>query len=1114
MDGLSQPPPDIDVTPRKEHKVAPRPNVPVWQDDTFHPARLGKHRDFVDLRFPYDNVREDHSKGEPEHADKHRDYKPITSNRGLAKSFGFGLNAVWPPFDPGSSRNEFEGELTRHGDLVRQHWQRLNRLVLGSEKEIQDAIIKLSQRDFKDANGKTPDIEHCLNLSWAAARDEYNVHHATETGKFTGGFRLDPKGDRHYPIYRNGANYMFEWDAFDNLVFQEDAFQKLKKPGPTTWGKIKYNLNVEDFLEKNRASFLCPHINVLDLTNTTNLFTFIHNRARFLPREFVFRDHDAMYMGACVRILAGAYDPTCSVYFKAFTDKNEDGFPVKPLFLYQHREEDVVTMDLSREGQLLHSMGGWLALQSQAITYLFLSDFCEQMLRLAEEKTIDDPLNSLTHKQILHMETTAAKTIKRIRGDTQIETLDDIEAIRQYEPTPDGTDIQRYEELLMTQKHEAEQHVSILFDDPDYFARAIIEEKEHHWTNLSVGYDNIKPDQLIQDYADKPSLRHILYLDCMRTVLQRAFFEFFIWDAVWSALDELKRYESFMSLKPSEIRYIGGGKSRINLRSRLSEAEEEEYLNNQRQVQFLLRQAATFFVFEFRKKAIHAASSPMRDTYCIPNDANKPSRLPESYYTTPDIKLNFRHQASNEERSQIPRMVLEMIENFISNESSSVLVQGTIKGLNILSEIVDHMDYHEPDAFQNLGRKLDMKLHLIFTEELKNQNSYDLLALDGCAFGPLHVPTKRMARIYSYLDEIQGIGSRKEKSYGHARGDIKRFGSSLLKGLIFPLARMDKHLVYNTGFGMTFKASEAALERLTRHMKISEDQWPFYADEKPLEILDEVNKANPKHYQGIWQDLKDAMRELNKKNQKKLKKPWNNSSKSANAFDFVADEVKLAEGMEVISKRRMRDCVTKRKIKKNAVGTRRKQQEAARQRAVAANNVVMQDAIDQNAAPDAALPPEVQDEPEDVEETIQPMDIDAEDELELEEEPEPLQIIAPSPVARDYGPRLPLNKGCWETWDTILSDKSGIKPKVTYKNLENALNAIGFEPKSKSGSHLTFSYKRGFPPLRGVTGLTVVKPHGSIGESSNVPPPILSNWRYYIKERGLTLEKLEERFSR
>lgn len=174
--------------------VAPRPNVPVWLDDTFHPARLGKHRDFVDLRFPYDNVREDHSKGEPEHADKHRDYKPITSNRGLAKSFGFGLNAVWPPFDPGSSRNEFEGELTRHGDLVGQHWQRLNRLVLGSEKEIQDAIIKLSQRDFKDANGKTLDIEHCLNLSWAAARDEYNVHHATEPGKFTSGFRLDPKG--------------------------------------------------------------------------------------------------------------------------------------------------------------------------------------------------------------------------------------------------------------------------------------------------------------------------------------------------------------------------------------------------------------------------------------------------------------------------------------------------------------------------------------------------------------------------------------------------------------------------------------------------------------------------------------------------------------------------------------------------------------------------------------------------------------------------------------------------------------------------------------------------------------------------------------------------------
>ncbi|RGP73594.1 hypothetical protein FLONG3_6331 [Fusarium longipes] len=42
----------------------------------------------------------------------------------------------------------------------------------------------------------------------------------------------------------------------------------------------------------------------LDLTNTLNLHTFKHNRARFLPREFVYQDYKGMYLGSCTHVLA------------------------------------------------------------------------------------------------------------------------------------------------------------------------------------------------------------------------------------------------------------------------------------------------------------------------------------------------------------------------------------------------------------------------------------------------------------------------------------------------------------------------------------------------------------------------------------------------------------------------------------------------------------------------------------------------------------------------------------------------------------------------------------------------------------------------------------------
>ncbi|RGP80141.1 hypothetical protein FLONG3_1675 [Fusarium longipes] len=1149
-----------------------------------HPMRLGKHRGFFKTLGEEEWELSQACLTEQQRADTDGGVKPMITNRQLCASRGYGVNSVWPPFDPGSCRNDFESEMARHGNLVGQRWLKLNRLVLGSEKTIQDTILKLSQGKIKDDKGKTLDIDHYLNLSWEKARDTYNNNHATESGEMTSSFRLDPKGgitpnrsadldvfslvyltsqiaenltgdpeaDRNYPLYRNGANYMEDRQLFQDALLNDEKFQRMRKPGPNNKGKVKFNNKVEEFLEKHRASFLVPHINALDLTNTLNLLTFIHNRARFLPREFVYQDYEGMYLGSCTHILAGACDPTTSVYFKKFTDKKESGFPVKPIVVYAHREWPANAEreeELTRRGILLPGMGGWLTLQSQAITYLFLTSFCQQMLHLAKMEPVVDPVKNLTDSQILAIELAAAQTIEKARGDKYAENLDEIEALRQYELAYGGTEFFRYSNIISQQSEEAAQNIRILFDDPDYFARKVIEEKEHHWENLRVGYDEVKPGPYIQKYYDDDRVRHALYLDCMRAVLRRAFFDFFIWDAIAECLKNLVVMEAHTFAKAPQIEYVGGGKSIIALGDVEAERESTyDYYPFNAMIQMFVRQAAAFYVYEFRKKAIHAASAPMRDTYCIPNADKKPKGLPKGYYDVPDIELNFRHQASPEERSQVPRMVLELIENFISSPSScmfvgtrktaarilryfeeceddkktsekfSGLIRDTVKSLSIISEIADQMAHFLPNGFYTLKWGDDFETRFIdnFADTLRRCDSYDLPSLNGCSFTTQHVPDKRLARIFSFLDEVQGIGTRNENSYGTARGDIKRFGSSLLKGLIYPLARKEeKNLDYEHRVGAGFVVKNEALERLTLHMQIKKDHWPFHPDEKAWNTLSDASQDEHNHYQGIWKDLKESMKELSKQNRKKLKKPWSKSSKSSNMYDFVADEVKLARAMADISKRQTNDCVKKRRAKKKALDLRRRNQEEAVKRALEAEDAVMQDAPDENVAPDTALPPEDENDAEDIQDPAQGMEIDADITLEPEPEPEaeqPQVLVPPQAV-----PTEKLNKSCWDFWDSVFSDDPKFVPKVTFSQFTNALDKIGFQqnPQSTRGSsHFTYGYKPGVEHLPGVTSLNVVKPHSGTGNNASVARYIVKHWRHYLEQRGLTLEKLEQRFCR
>ncbi|CAG7562496.1 unnamed protein product, partial [Fusarium equiseti] len=1047
-------------------------------------------------------------------------------------------DAPWPPFDPGRPRKEFEYEVTRHSKIVGQRWNKLNQLVLGSEKVIQDTIIRLIRGDIKDKDGKVLSVEDYLKLSWESTRDTYNKDQATDPGNLTTGFRLDPEGsitanrstnldifalvflttqtgkecitdnrkmktiDRYYPLYRNGANYRDDRKTLEEDLADEEKFGNLRKPGPIKEGKTQFNINIEGFLERHRASFLVPHINLLDLTNTVNLLLFIHHRARFLPREFSYVDRDAMYMGERTRILLGAHDPTCIVVFKDFIDNDESGFPVKPLFHYTHKEWD--TERLGDRGihkrKILGFTGSaaWLTLQSQAITYTFLSNFCQHMLDLAKEKPVYDPLHSLTGQQILDIENEAAQKIE--------------------EPTKEGFGYDRYLQLLAEQRDEAEQRIWFLFNDPEYFARKIIEEKEHHWDNLRVGYDEANPGSHIRHYYDDMKKRHDMYLDCMRNVIRRALFDFFIWHAILDALAQLEAVkEEYHHFERNHIEHVRGGKAFRALNDEFWQSEDaKRYKTNYKSVQRVVRMAASCIIFEFRKKAIHAASRHMRDVYCIPDANKRPADLlSPGYYNKPDIELNFRHQASPDERRQVPRMVLELIENFISKPTSAMfvgvrnvtariqrhfdecqddeqtrskfsdLIRDNIKGLHILSELADYMDQHM--SVGSFEHHVFATPHEDITggkswEVLGYLNSYDILSLDGCTFDKEHVPPKRQERIFKFLDEIQGIGTRHENSYGAARGDIRRFGSSLLKGLIFPFGRKDSNLKYTYNHESSFKVKPETLDRLSQHMGIREDQWPYQKSEKPWNALEDDSQDVQKHYQGIWKELKEEMKQLSKRNEKTLKKPWIKIGKNgSNMFDFVTDEVELARAMMETSKRQMENGVRKRKAKKKTLERRRQEQDQARSRDLKAQDAEMRDAPSQDTTPTTFFSSEHKDET--AEEPTQEMDIDPVVKPEIEPEPELDQpaVSLPPPVAQTRS-KIPLNNNCWQVWDAIFPANVADAPKITFAQLITALKKISFELKSVRGSHNRYGYVDGAEPFEDVTGFVFVKPHEDGGE--------------------------------
>ncbi|KAK2927427.1 hypothetical protein FoTM2_012601 [Fusarium oxysporum f. sp. vasinfectum] len=789
-----------------------------YEYSNYHVKWLGKNYKLGDPTHGsiLDSDLEDFARDEHLRAKEAIHSQSLRSARALCAFHGYGRNSVWPPVDPGRPTEELLEEFRHVNQVVQSEWSRLIELVVGKEREIQEIIINLTDGKIRDQNGKILCIQDCLENSWEETRNAFNAQYTKSRSEsrpvhMESDFSLDPEGHinpnhssdldefaheylrnvrvnfhwknngiprmleekRQYPLYRSTANYHDDREAMEDAIMDDVKFRNLRKPSPDPAADASEqagcNFEVEDALRKQRAHFLVSHINKEDLSIPLNMLMFIHYRARLHPIEFAFQDNNSMHLGKQSHILSGACDPSFYVMFVPVKDHEyENQYQrawCEPKILSKHlpeMDEDRFE-DLQSAGRIFGSMEAWLILQSQAITYLFLATFCKQMLDLAKHELITGHTSRLNKKEILEIEISAGQKIKMLKEKKGAETMQDIASIRQYEPNCTGVNLQRYRTKLKEKSAAAEDHIKNLFDDPAYLVKYIVEQKDHHWTNI-VEDSTYLPNEYSQSYHDA-ILRKVLYRSCMRSVLRRAFFEFFIWDTVTNALEDFETFERETLKEPPKMEEFGYCRRTAAPRPHVSE-ELDTYTAKYRQLQELIRHAAAFFIFEFQ---------------------------------------------------------------------------------------------------------------------------YDLLALDNCDFQDQYVPAKRTHRIFRFLDELQGFDVKeKEMSFGKAKGDIKRFGASLLRGLIYPLNEKADKLVYRyktwgmgvsprLGRGKVFPADGRALERLTKCMGITREQFPFADNELPLDLdaqgsnrIQKTSERDRKITSEIWLALKEVMTKHRQEQKKKL----------------------------------------------------------------------------------------------------------------------------------------------------------------------------------------------------------------------------------------------------
>ncbi|KAK4072116.1 hypothetical protein Trihar35433_4180 [Trichoderma harzianum] len=637
----------------------------------------------------------------------------------------------------------------------------------------------------------------------------------------------------------------------------------------------------------------------------------------------------------------------------------------------------------------------------------------------------------------------------------------------------------RYLQDLEFKIEVAEKHIQELFSNPGYFFGCIYTLKEHHWANIELERDETKVNErgpasiYIEKYVEE-DYRHVLYFDLIRGVLRRSIFEFYMWHAIYTRLQEFQvtMRQSFKDYGKEDESDTDGIKMLQRPPIFLSDKAErdhavlaEQYLS----LVVLLRYDAVFFVNEFRKKGIHAGDhtgfevatvdppkgetqsrqNPIekkhyraRTLICWPKFRNQWLRVDE--YTADEIlrmfffnsmdkfisdALNCTNCGITEAAGYLQAMSRAHDPDSIKHIFTD-LMDDTIDNLNLLSSLADHLECLWPAMDKVGGAAVREGVRREYYDFGCKDISINFLDFDDFDFEK-KMPVKRLKRLFLFFDELQGFKDE-SISIGHARGDLKRFGASLLCKFIYPL----------NDEGEDFKANQEAISRLEKAMGVSGSEYVFSVKETPIN-LDEENAGKGAKVQLVGQPSSYRNVAAREKERQQQRDAFNEALRANR--DTMAEMCRFNPRWATS----------------------------------------LHSALEQFQIPPALVDPLA----------------DALSNISLQ----------PIPNAPDGQPKGIIKKRDWATLEAVYNIHGSANAAVSYAQLKLAMVALGYKEDPSGGSHMRFVRQNGRWPhdvLPKGENVIIARTHG--GEHAAAAKGKAMDWGRRFCERGLTFDFIQQ----
>ncbi|RAK97333.1 uncharacterized protein BO80DRAFT_428331 [Aspergillus ibericus CBS 121593] len=211
-----------------------------------------------------------------------------------------------------------------------------------------------------------------------------------------------------------------------------------------------------------RDCFMWPYINQEDLLTTKTLPLLLNARGHHPPSHFAADDIDAMHLGLVSKAIVPIFLNEHVLMLNGMTENTRE---YGQLVAWEDHPD---AFDWMHKQQQFHPGEGLVVMEAQARLLTFLVQCSREILR-------DIPESSLTSDSFPILPEPQLKPESEISG---FESLGVMAAEAPYR-VPAQLDLSRIASLLAARASAAEDHLWALREDLDYFAKTLLEAKEH-----------------------------------------------------------------------------------------------------------------------------------------------------------------------------------------------------------------------------------------------------------------------------------------------------------------------------------------------------------------------------------------------------------------------------------------------------------------------------------------------------------------------------------------------------------------------------------------------------------------------------------------------------------